>query len=245
MKQVLRWAVVAAVMSFCVLSLWMNAGGTVSRPIDRISFRPVLSEYTSPIDGMVMKVPPMLVDNMPVLRSIDRLMIPAAVGGMPDAVTIPTPLPPKFDVPLTYDGVVSPTAQKPLWADYANSALDWMLPIIAPILAALIADLVIKIRTYFGQSTSDAQRDKIKDMAENGVNLAAHELGKDLQSGKLSLPDRSQIMAAAVDYVQAHGADTIKALGLDPTDPKAVQAIKGHIATIIAGKQADATPSAS
>jgi hypothetical protein len=153
--------------------------------------------------------------------------------------TIPTPLPAP---PLNYDAAPSimtgePAAAQKLSADYANAALQWMLPIIAPILAALIADLIIKVRAYFGQQTTDTQRDRIQQMAENGVNLAAHKLNVAASTGHL--PTKEQLMAEAVDYVQAHGTDTLKALGMDPTDAKTVDAIKGRVATILAQKQTD------
>jgi hypothetical protein len=118
-----------------------------------------------------------------------------------------------------------------------------MLPILAPVIAAFMVDALIKLRQMLGQNTSDAQREKLQQMSENAVNLAGHQLNHDL-SGKLPMPARNEVMAMAVDYVQAHGSDTIKALGLDPTDPKAVEAIKGRIATIMANKSSPPVPAA-
>lgn len=162
------------------------------------------------------------------------------------AENIPTPLPPPIvQVPAAnYDGappVIQMTEPKQtvMLGDYAASALQWMLPLLAPIIAAFLVDVLIKVRQRLGISTSDAQRDKLQQMAENAVNLSSHKLGQDL-TGKLPVQVKSQVMAQAVDYVQAHGADTIKALGLDPTDPKTVEALQGRIATILADKEAAA-----
>lgn len=131
--------------------------------------------------------------------------------------------------------------QTVLLGNYASSILQWMLPIIAPVVAAFLVDALIKLRQMLGQTTSEAQRAKLQEMAENAVNLAGHELGKDLK-GKISVPDKSAVMAKAVDYIQFHGADTIKALsGIDPTDPKAVQALQARVATILASKEAATT----
>ena len=58
------------------------------------------------------------------------------------------------------------------------------------------------------------------------------------------------IVAQAVAYTQEHGAETIKALGLDPQSGAAVEAIKAHIETAIADpmvptpKVLDAVPGA-
>lgn len=192
----------------------------------RADYRPALFEYAQTTESRTLPG----VINVP-YRQIDDL-----------TKTIPTPLPPpvlqlpqeNFDQPPP---VVTVSQPKPtvMMGDYAASALEWMLPILAPIVAGFIVDALLKVRTALGQTTTAAQRDKLQQMAENAVNLAAHEAGHDL-AAKWPVQINSQVMARAVDYVQAHGADTIKKLGLDPTDPKAVEAIRGRVATILANK---------
>jgi hypothetical protein len=44
---------------------------------------------------------------------------------------------------------------------------------------------------------------------------------------------KSQVISDAIAYTQEHGKDTIKALGLDASDPKAVEAIRARIQTAI------------
>lgn len=148
--------------------------------------------------------------------------------------------PPSFTAPPVVQVTPAPPPQNTLLlGDYANAVLQWMQPILAPIIAGFIVDVLIKIRTMLGQSTTEAQRAKLFEMAQNGTNLAIHQAGANM-AGKMPVQIRSAVMAQAVDYVQAHGSDTIKALGLDPTDPKAVQAIQGRVATILALKEQSA-----
>lgn len=175
------------------------------------------------------------------MKRFFALAIVAFVGFGCFSVRAEVPPPPAFiaqnDAAATPAVVqVTPPKNTVLLGDYANAVLQWMLPILAPILAGFIVDALIKFRQKLGQTTSDAQREKLFEMAQNGVNLATHQLGQSL-TGKLPVQVQSQVMAQAVDYVQAHGSDTIKALGLDPTDPKAVEAIKGRVATILANKE--------
>jgi len=112
--------------------------------------------------------------------------------------------------------------------------------VIAMIIAPFIVDLIVKIRTFFGQQTSDAQRERIRQMAENATNLALHRMGT-IVSGQMPIPTKEQVMAEAVDYVLAHGKETLVALGADPTDERTVQAIRGHISTVLAQKEADSS----
>ena len=192
-------------------------------------------------------------DHMPTLMcndlhaiACDLVNVDAATGTpglltIPPGGSIPTPLPPKI---ITYDAPADSFTTTPprLNSDIANAAMQWLWPILMPILAGFIVDALIKIRAYFGQTTSDAQRDKLQQIAENGLNLAQHKLNA--VAAGAPLPTKQQIMAEAVDYVQAHGADTIKALGMDPTDPKTVEAIKGHVSTLMQ-KQADLSATAA
>jgi hypothetical protein len=188
------------------------------------------------------------VDGMPTISTPAPMPTFRLAESKPTPPEVPTPLPQIMVAPQNYDEVppvVTVSQPKPtvLLGDYAGAALEWMLPILAPVIAGFLVDALIKLRQRLGQSTSEAQRDKLQQMAENAVNLAGHQLNHDL-SGKLPMPARNEVMAMAVDYVQAHGSDTIKALGLDPTDPKAVEAIKGRIATIMANKSSPPVPTA-
>lgn len=177
------------------------------------------------------------VDGMPILTGSQSFRLADSIQTPPG---VPTPLPPIVVAPQNYDEappIVTVSQPKPtvMLGDYAGAALEWMLPILAPVIAAFLVDALIKLRQMLGQTTNDAQRDKLQQMTENAVNLAGHQLNHDL-AGKLPLQSRNEIMAMATDYVQAHGSETIKALGLDPTDPKAVEAIKGRIATVLENK---------
>ena len=70
--------------------------------------------------------------------------------------------------------------------------------------------------------------------------LGAHDAQASL-SGKLTFETKSQIMASAVQYAKDHGADTLKALGVDPTSPEAEEAIRARAAKMLADLDAKAT----
>lgn len=228
MRLFLRIVGVAAF--FAMLAAVITVHNAPTHKSKRAGYAPTLTEYADSV--------PMFVCND--LRGNCRLVASPIADDF--SKSIPTPLPQVMTYDAQPGGVtVETTAPPKLAADYASAALQWLMPIVVPIVAGFLVDLIIKVRTYFGQKTTDDQRDRLRSIAENGTNLALHKLDLTVQ-GKIQLPSKESVMAEAADYVQAHGADTIKALGMDPTDPTTVQAIKGHISTILANKEAAAAP---
>ena len=110
-------------------------------------------------------------------------------------------------------------------------------------IAALVTALVYRAMSWMGLQVSDAQRDQLQAIVVNGINDAASKAQAQLRgNAALDIKVRDQIIADAVAYVQVHGADTIKALGLDPNGGQAVNAIRARIATAIADPKAPTDP---
>jgi hypothetical protein len=80
---------------------------------------------------------------------------------------------------------------------------------------------------------SDAARARLQEIIVNGLNVGAAQATKDL-AGRDPITIKNETVAQAVAYAQAHGADAIKQLGLDPKSGAAVEAIKARIETAIA-----------
>ena|ERR1700686_4351012 len=110
------------------------------------------------------------------------------------------------------------------------------LSIILSILALPIGGYVVAILNRFLGNLkipmTDAARARIRQTAVNAVNLIAATAPQEL-AGHGNVTVRNAALAQAVQYVQTHGADDIKKLGLDPTSPKAQEAIRAWIETVI------------
>jgi hypothetical protein len=135
--------------------------------------------------------------------------------------------------------VVEPKATV-AFGDYAGAFLEWFAAALGPVLAGLLANWLLALAKKAGIETTDAQRAKLQEIIENGISLGAHRTQADL-SGKLNYDVKNQIVANAVTYAQAHGADTLKSLGLDPTSPAAIEAIQARATKVLADKDATAT----
>ena len=108
--------------------------------------------------------------------------------------------------------------------------LEWFAAVFVPVVGAFLTKLLMALAQKAGVQATQAMSDKLDGIIENGIHNGANKLGADL-SGKLTVTVKNQVAAKAVEYAQAHGADTIKGLtGVDPNDPKVVEALQARAA---------------
>jgi hypothetical protein len=115
---------------------------------------------------------------------------------------------------------------------YAGQALMWVASIFGTTIGAALTALIIRLLKNAGFTGAEILRQKLQDMIVNGMNAGAREAADSLKD-KGQIDIKNAVVASTVQYVQAHGADTLKQLGLDPTSPEAVAAIKARIETAI------------
>lgn len=115
----------------------------------------------------------------------------------------------------------------------ASQALQWVVAVFGTLLGSAVLALVIRMFKAAGLQISDAARVRLQEMVVNGLNVSATALeGKLAGRGRIAI--KNAVVADVVNYVQAHGADTLKQLGVDPKSNMAVDAIKARIETAIA-----------
>jgi hypothetical protein len=113
-----------------------------------------------------------------------------------------------------------------------GQVLTWVMATFGTTIGAALTALIWRLLQKAGIQANDALRARLQDIVVNGLNLAAKAAETEL-AGKGKIEVKNAIAADAVRYAQAHGAETIKALGLDPTSPQAVEAIKARIETAV------------
>lgn len=112
--------------------------------------------------------------------------------------------------------------------------VQWFWLAFGTVVTGGIMVLVTKIFAYFGVQTTSEQRAQLQAVVVNGLNSAAARAQTSLRNNeKLDITLKGQIVAEAVEYTQAHAAETIKALGLDPNSGDAVEAIRARIETAL------------
>ncbi len=93
--------------------------------------------------------------------------------------------------------------------------------------------LVVRLFNKAGIAISDSARMRLQEMVVNGLNIGA-KTAQDNLAGRGKIEIKNAAVASAVTYVQVHGADTLKQLGVDPNSNAAIDAIKARIETAIA-----------
>jgi len=115
----------------------------------------------------------------------------------------------------------------------AGQVLTWAATAFGSLLATVFAAWGVRLFKLAGVQMTDAMRDRLQEIILNGLNAGAKQETQAL-AGKDQITIKNAVVAHAVAYTQDHGADTIKALGLDPQSGEAVEAIKARIETAIA-----------
>lgn len=117
--------------------------------------------------------------------------------------------------------------------DLAGQVLTWAVTAFGSLIATIFAAWGIRLFKLAGVQITDAARDRLQQIILNGLNNAAQNVTHDI-AGKGQVDVKDAVVQQAVAYAQAHGADAIKQLGLDPTSGAAVEAIRARIATAVA-----------
>lgn len=124
----------------------------------------------------------------------------------------------------------------------AGQVLQWIVAVFAVPIGSLITAWLWRLFARLGIEATDALRARLQEIVINGLNAAAKSADEKLK-GRSPIEIKSSIVAGAIAYTQVHGADTIKALGLDPHSGKAVEVIRARIETAVADPTAP-TPAA-
>ena len=112
--------------------------------------------------------------------------------------------------------------------------VQWFWLAFGTVVTGAIMGLIYKVFAYFGIQVEGAQRAQLQAVVVNGLNSAAAKAQASLRDNeKLDIDLKGQIVADAIEYTQAHAAETIKALGLDPNSGDAVEAIRARIETAL------------
>lgn len=115
----------------------------------------------------------------------------------------------------------------------AGQVLAWIAAVFAVPIGALLSAWLWRLFQLVGVQVADQARARLQEMIVNGLNVGAKKAESDLR-GRGQIEIKNAAVAETVRYVQAHGADTLRELGVDPASSKAVEAIKARIETAIA-----------
>lgn len=156
------------------------------------------------------------------------------------AQAAPTPSAPATQNTITTTGPVASETTISV-GTIAGQALQWVMAVFGAVLGTAGTALLMRMFKAAGLQISDTARARLQEMVINGLNLGAKALeGKMAGRGKVEI--KNAVVAQAVNYVQDHGADTLRQIGVDPNSNMAVEAIKARIETAIADPMTPTPP---
>jgi hypothetical protein len=114
----------------------------------------------------------------------------------------------------------------------AGQVLTWIAAVFGVPIGGLLTAWLYRLSKLAGVQITDTMRARLQDIVVNGLNIGVKKAATDLR-GRGQVDVKNEAVAHAVEYVQVHGADSLKALGIDPGSELAVEAIKARIETAI------------
>ena len=182
-------------------------------------------------------------------RIVPLLLIAAATIMLVDASALAQVAAPATQNTVTTTGPVSSETTISV-GTLAGQVLTWIASVFSVPIGGLLTAWLYRLFTKAGVDMTDAMRARLQEIVVNGINHGAQKASADI-AGRGRVDIKNTAVAHAINYVQEHGADELKALGVDPNSNVAVDVIKARIETAITdantptNKVLDPTPAAS
>lgn len=124
---------------------------------------------------------------------------------------------------------------------FGSQIIAWLVTtfggVVSLALSAWLFTLIQKMRIQ----ATETLRKRFQEIILSGISIGAAKAEENLRAGAPKIEIKNEAAATAVQYVQAHGAETAKKLGLDVKSADAVEAIKANIEKMV-NDPAVATP---
>jgi hypothetical protein len=118
--------------------------------------------------------------------------------------------------------------------DLAAQIISWLQVAFGGTIGTVALYIFVRGLNYIGIKITEENKSQLQGIIVNGINAAAAKAETQLRGNpNLDINVKSQIIADAVGYAQDHGAEVIRALGLDPKSGEAVEAINARIQTAL------------
>lgn len=117
---------------------------------------------------------------------------------------------------------------------YAGQAVAWVVAVFGSAIAAFLIRLIYKAAQLVGIKLTQQQLERLDDFIVHGLHAGADMAQKKLAADpnlRISVKDES--LAGMVNYVKDHGPATLKALGVNLTDPSVEEALRARAEKLI------------
>lgn len=121
----------------------------------------------------------------------------------------------------------------------AGDILEWAVLVFGGTLASFAVLWFRAGLKKLGVETTAADNARLEEILKNGMAHGAHTLATKID-GSLEMESKNKIINLAIGYAKDHGAGEFKRLGVDPNDPKAIEAMQARLAKLLDEKASPA-----
>ena len=114
----------------------------------------------------------------------------------------------------------------------AGQVLTWAVTAFGGVITTVGTFWILRLAKKAGIEGADLMSKQLNETLLNGLNDGAARIAAGVQ-GQGTVQIKNQVIQSAIEYAQAHRAETIQALGLDPSSGKTVEALRARIATLV------------
>jgi hypothetical protein len=115
----------------------------------------------------------------------------------------------------------------------AGEALQSVLAVAAVPIGGFLAMILFRVLKGVGVNLDKAREDQLQESINRAVVMFGNAAPRMLD-GKINVDVKNNVVRNAIEYVRAHRADTIKALGVDPNSKQAEEALTARAEVALA-----------
>lgn len=124
---------------------------------------------------------------------------------------------------------------------FGSQVIAWLVTTFGGVVSLAVTAWIFTLVQKMRIQATDKLRERFQQIILSGISIGAAKAEQKLRDDAPKVEIKNEAAAIAVQYVQAHGAQTAKKLGLDVKSVDAIEAIKANIEKMV-NDPAVATP---
>lgn len=124
---------------------------------------------------------------------------------------------------------------------FGSQIIAWLVTTFGGVISLAVSAWIVTLIQKMRIQATETLRARFQQIILSGLSIGAAKAQETLRADAPKIEIKNEAAATAVQYVQAHGAETAKKLGLDVQSADAVEAIKANIEKMV-NDPAIATP---
>lgn len=128
---------------------------------------------------------------------------------------------------------------------FGSQIIAWLVTTFGGVISLAVSAWIFTLVQKMRIQATDKLRERFQQIILSGLSIGAARAEQALQAGSTKVEIKNEAAITAVQYVQEHGAETAKKLGLDVMSSQAVDVVKANIEKMVNDPTVATPPSIS